>query len=335
MVSLIVVFVNKNYYSKSKYNARSVSKKELKVKYVNIGCGFSAYPMLYNILNKKYKIVEVNDNYDLLVVGAKYNSEAKFDPIPFNNKALKFFYTDEAYLPSLEDQKQYDLMLGFNYLDKDNYIRLPLYYVYYLDKVATSFNRGICNPNKKRFASFLVTNTSSHNPLMNLPFDGVEARNSFFNSLSNYKRVDSGGPHLNNIGKIIKKDFYLSDGETARWLNESKFTISFENQTYDGYMTEKPFLAYVSGTIPIYYGDKSSFKNMNKKAVIYAADFNNEAELIEYVKKVDNDDELYCKIWNKKFIDNPEDNFEIINSKVSNRIYELIDKKIGNNINFN
>ena len=136
---------------------------------------------------------------------------------------------------------------------------------------------------------------------------------------------------MNNIGKITNKDFFLSEGDTVKWLSEAKFTISFENQTYTGYMTEKPFLAYLSGTIPIYYGDSSSLQNINKKALIYAGDFKNETELVNYIKRVDNDDELYCKIWNEKFINDPHDDFKVVNSKVSNKIYKLIDQKIGIN----
>lgn len=93
-------------------------------------------------------------------------------------------------------------------------------------------------------------------------------------------------------------------------------------------MTEKLFQAYFAGSIPIYWGDKTSVSDINKNAVIYADDFDSESDLVEYVKKVDNDDELYCKIWNQHLITNPEMNYEVMQDKLRKKLFELMDTKL-------
>lgn len=86
-------------------------------------------------------------------------------------------------------------------------------------------------------------------------------RERFFDKLSTYKRVDSGGKWRNNIGGLLdlqydnKKDDMLDIKQ--KWLEGYKFNICFENSSYLGYLTEKLFDAYNAGCIPIYWGDTS------------------------------------------------------------------------------
>lgn len=66
------------------------------------------------------------------------------------------------------------------------------------------------------------------------------------------------------------------------------------------------------------------------KFVIYADDFDSENDLVEYVKTVDNDDELYCTIWNQHLITNPEMNYAVIRDKLRKKLFDLIDTKKNN-----
>ena len=129
---------------------------------------------------------------------------------------------------------------------------------------------------------------------------------------------------MNNLNKVI--GFHA---ETEKWLAGCKFTIAYENTIYPGYITEKPYQAWFSSSIPLYNTEKSSLQDINKKAIIYAGDFASEDDLVEYIKKVDNDDELYCKIWNEKLIDDPTKNYDVLKEKVAAKLYELIDKKLA------
>lgn len=64
------------------------------------------------------------------------------------------------------------------------------------------------------------------------------------------------------------------------------------------------------------FGDKTAAADINKDVVIYADDFKTEKDLIEYIKEINNDDELYCKIWNQHLIINPEVDYKIIDLKL-------------------
>lgn len=243
-------------------------------------------------LEAKYKIVFVDtmdEEFDILIVSDNFegkNYDAK--------GAVKVHWTSEAYLPDLD---HYDLVLAFEHIDSPKYIRLPYYYHEYLGDIRVTERprkkQGKCNPHKPKFACFLVSNgeTDYINEKGKVA-TGVRIRDSMFHKLSEYKWVASGGKHLNNIGEPIPRD----GKKTKAWLNQCKFVISYENQLDEGYITEKVFLAYFAGAIPIYWGDKTAVSDINKDAIIYANDFATENELLDYVKKVDNDDELYCKI---------------------------------------
>ena len=218
-----------------------------------------------------------------------------------NDQAFKIYFTGEAEDPKLEG---YDLSLGFNYLpEHKNYIRLPLYYLYFTNQVSDSYERGKCNPNKQHFACFLVSN--------GFP----TARSEMFKKLSEYKKVASGGKHLNNIGYIVPSS------STNDFLSQCKFILAYENNTnHPGYITEKVFQAYYAGATPLYSSDPDAVKDTNKDAIIYRGDFKSDEDMINYIKEVDQDDEKYCKIWNNKIINDPKRNYQYM--------YDLIRKKI-------
>lgn len=102
---------------------------------------------------------------------------------------------------------------------------------------------------REKFCAYMVSN------------GGAMLRERFFDKLSAYKRVDSGGKWRNNIGGLLdlqydnKKDDMLDIKQ--KWLEGYKFNICFENSSYPGYLTEKLFDAYNAGCIPIYWGDTS------------------------------------------------------------------------------
>ena len=122
----------------------------------------------------------------------------------------------------------------------------------------------------------------------------------FINQLSKYKTVDMGGRYRNNVGGTIKNKI--------EFLSSYKFSIGMENSEGDGYFSEKILDSYLAGTIPIYFGDYTIDEFINPKSFILIRDRNDIKEKIEYIKKIDNDDELYKKILSEKVITN--DNFK-------------------------
>ena len=73
-----------------------------------------------------------------------------------------------------------------------------------------------------------------------------------------------------------------------------KFLISFENSVTREYVTEKIWHAYMTQTIPIYYGAPEVYDQVpGAKTFINAAKFAGPKQLADYIKRVDNNDKLY------------------------------------------
>ena len=147
-------------------------------------------------------------------------------------------------------------------------------------------------------------------------------RNDFFHKLSNYKKVDSCGSILNNLGKKCPGNNYDSK-EYHDFIGDYKFMICFENTSKKNYMTEKLFIAYNSGTIPIYWGCPNIGDYVNVDSILYLKpDFSDAdvSKLISDIKVLDNDANLYKKKFESIFFKDgvipDEFNMDVINSKV-------------------
>ena len=143
------------------------------------------------------------------------------------------------------------------------------------------------NPKRKKFCAAVITNKGGY------------LRNKFITELSKYKKVDMGGKYKNNIGGNVKNKI--------EFLLSYKFSISMENSESDGYTSEKIYDSYVSGTIPIYSGNYMIDEIFNPKSYILIKSEKDLNEKIEYIKKIDNNDELYKNIIKENlFINNNE-----------------------------
>ena len=106
--------------------------------------------------------------------------------------------------------------------------------------------------------------------------------------VNKYKKIDMGGKAFNNIGINVK--------DKIKFLSSYKFSFSLENSDGDGYVSEKIIDSFLAGTIPIYYGDYMIEEYINPKAFILIKGEKDIKSKIEYIKKIDNDDELYHSI---------------------------------------
>ena len=64
--------------------------------------------------------------------------------------------------------------------------------------------------------------------------------------------------------------------------------------------------AFITNTIPIYWGDPHAIKDFNPDAFINCHNFNNFSEVVEFVKQVDQDEKLYLEILNAPAFPNNE-----------------------------
>jgi hypothetical protein len=123
---------------------------------------------------------------------------------------------------------------------------------------------------KQKFACLVVSN----------PY--AKERIEFYHQLSKYKKVDSGGKLLNNVGGPVsdKNDF----------IRDYKFVISFENSSYPGYTTEKIIEPMLVNSIPIYWGNPEVGRDFNTKSFVHVNQFSGYKEAIEYIIALDEDE---------------------------------------------
>lgn len=146
---------------------------------------------------------------------------------------------------------------------------------------------------KTKFCAFLYSNP--------VPF-----RDQFFHDMAKYyKSADALGcccnPNAKPRGETdriaydgMKETFY----DTAVTKYEPyKFVIAFENSDILGYITEKLVNPVLARAIPIYFGAPDLFSDgvFNPKSIIHVRDFKNNEDCIQYIKKVDQDPELYLE----------------------------------------
>ena len=72
-------------------------------------------------------------------------------------------------------------------------------------------------------------------------------------------------------------------------------SMAFEKNTADGFSTDHILYALLAGTVPIYYGDYLVDEYINPNTYILVRNDVDLQEKIEYIKKVDQDDNLYRK----------------------------------------
>lgn len=117
--------------------------------------------------------------------------------------------------------------------------------------------------------------------------NAARQREDYFHFLSNYKKVDSGGKSLNNVGGPVK--------DKLEFESQYKFVIAFDN-VENGFVQEKIGMAFAAKTIPIYWGNPNVTEIYNEKAFINCHAYNSFEEVVERVRELDTDDEKYLSM---------------------------------------
>jgi len=213
---------------------------------------------------KKYFNIEINPKPDILIHSVFGHQYLKYN-------CIRICYTGENRRP---DFNKSDYHIGFDYIDDQRYLRWPYFLRRYNPDLLIQ-DKSIDNilSEKSGFCAFVFSNNRS------------KERIDFFNELSTYKKVDSGGKTLNNIG------YHVAD--KIQFLRKYKFTIAFENSSYPGYTTEKICDAFAANSVPIYWRNELVHRDFNQKSFINMHNFNNTKELIEYITEIDKDTNHY------------------------------------------
>ena len=297
-----LILDNKNDLLSTIVKNTTLEKRKIYVKYMDFWPAFELSRFdVHKILIEKYDVI-LSEKPDYVIFGEfggeNYGIENKFD-------CIKLFLTIENRGPNFENT---DYAIGIHYIENgDRYFRKPTE-THQLTAIHSVYNvtqvKGI-DIKKKKFCAWVVSNGSA------------SARNLFYDKLSQYKVVDSGGSFRNNVGGPVD--------DKLEFLKDYKFSICFENSKTDGYISEKLSDAFEAGTIPIYYGDDTILELLNNRSYIHVKDESEFDEKIELIKKIDQNDTLYEEMIREKIvIDDTRYPREV--QKYKDFIYHIIDQ---------
>ena len=254
-------------------------KRKIYVKYMDFWPAFRLERFdVHRILLERYEVIQ-SDKPDYVIFGEfggqNYDIENRIN-------CVKLFLSIENRDPNFDNT---DYAIGIHYIDNgDRYFRKPTE-THQLSAIQTVYNvtqvKNI-DVSKKKFCAWVVSN------------GGGRERNLFFDKLSQYKVVDSGGSFRNNVGGSV--------GDKIEFLSHYKFSICMENSKTQGYISEKLVDCFEAGTIPIYFGDDTILELLNNKSYIHVKNEDEFDEKIELIKKIDNNDTLYQEVIREKIV---------------------------------
>ena len=202
----------------------------------------------------------------------------------------------------------------YNHISKivktDNYIAIPLihFYINYYKKKENllQYQLNLTKYELKKFC--LCINKSNMN----------QEISQYVNILQTIDNVDN----INIYNDIIKDKSCYHSIELLNIFNKYKFILAFENSYDDGYITEKIFNCFFSKTIPIYKGSNIIKSFINESSFIDINN-NNIEDIIELIKLLNNNEELYNNYINSQKISiNYED------EDYKNHLFNFIETKL-------
>jgi alpha(1,3/1,4) fucosyltransferase len=254
----------------------------------------------YNLLAEHYTVV-IDENPDLIFYSC-FGSEY------LNYKCKRIYYTGENIRP---DFTACDFAFSFDFNANKNHLRLPLYFLYmdesFLEVTKSKEELVQIWNSKTKFCCMVVSNPKS------------KKRLDFFKKLSQFKTVDSGGKVLNNVGGRVQ--------DKMAFIKEYRFVISFENESHDGYTTEKILQPIMVDSIPIYWGNKKVDKDFNTKRFINHSDFKTEKELINRLLEIEKDPNLAIEMLLQPIFSKEKKSFSEERQEIFNAIDMVLKSK--------
>ena len=269
------------FFIKNHTQTKTDTKQKIKIYHQNINIRW--INLIKEDVKERFEIEIDKDNPDYLIY-ATFGCEHVLNKY---NSTIKIAFFTENQLPDLSIA-DYAIGLGhINHLDR--YFTFP-YITYILslkNRTSKDFqnvrDKVLSSEKRSKFCAAVISNP-------------IGFRFAFMKELNKYKMIDNGGRSHNNVGGAVKNK--------KEFLMQYKFSIGMENSEADGYASEKILDSLWAGTIPIYYGDYMIDEYINPKTYILIRGNYEIKEKIEYIIKIDNDDNLYRSILKEKvFID--------------------------------
>lgn len=280
--------------------------KHIKIKFTDFWKGFVIEnSTIYKLLCKRY-IVDFCDEPDYLFYGCFGYEHLNYD-------CVKIFIASECIAP---DFNVCDYAIGYHHINfEDRYLYHPwCYEEEYRNNIELMLNKKTLKDEdalNRKFCAVVYAN--------GLNTDGFRLK--IIDELSKYKRVDSGGLFGNNIGRKIEDKIEFQSGY--------KFVIACENVSSNGYISEKLIDAYASNSVPIYWGSCDVSSIFNPESFIDCSRFGSVEEVMNEVKRIDGNDELYLKMLNAPSLNNKDEwTFEYRENELLKFLVNIFDKDV-------
>jgi len=292
------------------------------VKFTDFWSGFAhgrSRRKFFQPLLDALNLSEVSENPDILFFGcfSGEHNKAQYNPcvkILFSMEPFSFRQHIGKYIPSVWDTPQrllhrysskielnprdlanmYSRKLGKRYLavthayiNHSSHYRLPIPLGMsgfdYSPKFTDQDGLRTHLTHKDKFCMFMVSEHDERNSFM-------RHRVEFFRRLSEYKRVDSYGGHLNNMGRRMPYNF----DEEQDIMRHYKFCIAMENSVEAGFYTYRMTNPMLTKTLPIFRGDPKINQDFHTKSFISFTDFDDDIDkVLAKVIELDQDNAQY------------------------------------------
>lgn len=248
-----------------------MEKRKIRVKFVD-QCwdqhGVENYLYPYLVRHWDVELVEKEPEYLFCSVFGR--EHLKYD-------CVKILFCGENLAP---DFNWYDYAMGpDDIVFGDRYLRVPLFGFSkaFRNPALDAGRRAVMEASRlldRGFCSFVVSNANA-DPI----------RDMFFERLSKYKKVASGGRHMNNVGGPV--------ADKPAFCAKYKFNIAFENSAHPGYTTEKIVEPLSVSSVPIYWGNPDIEKDFSADCMVRVKGEDDIDRAIEEIVRLDSDDEAY------------------------------------------
>ena len=186
-----------------------------------------------------------------------------------------------------------DLALGSDYIDAPNYLHFPCWLV-------TSFKPTLDRKEiEAQIAAINIARNTGKYECANInSHDMMNIRTPIYNQLKETLDIKCAGKWEHNTDEL--QTVYGDD--KMRYVHEFKFNMCPENTNRFGYVTEKIFDAFCTGSIPIYYGSDNRPEPgiINPSAVLFFDPKSDNQELIKEIRRLNTDDAYYDKFMRQE-----------------------------------
>lgn len=250
-----------------------MKKPVLKIDFCDFWQGFDRKENYFTqLLSKRFEVV-ISEQPDFVIFSTSGDRHKTYN-------CTRIYYTGESFPP---DYLDCDYSVSFELKEDIRNLRYPLYILY-------GDMASLLSP-KKPFEEV----REQHLHFCNMVVSNARAskRIDFFHKLSEYKKVDSGGRYLNNVGGPVP--------DKMAFIKQYKFSIAFENKAQPGYTTEKLVEPMFCGSMPIYWGNPQVELDFNTRSFINWDDYGSDNAVIDRIIELDQNEALYREVYEQPY----------------------------------